>query len=244
MSTQATPNPAQVYDDFLVPNMFEPWADELLARVAITPGDRVLDVACGTGAVTRKAAAIAGADGTTTGIDISPPMLGILQAHARRAGVDIQPVERSADSLPFDDGTFDVVLCQQGLQFVPDRQMAVREMHRVLRDGGRAGVSIWRDAEHQGLLGAISEAIDRQFGTPANDPFRMGDADEVRDLFARAGFSDIAIEPVRRRVRFPSADQLVRLSVMSAAAVLPELAEASDDEREAAIAAIREDIHG
>ncbi|HEV2067435.1 MAG TPA: methyltransferase domain-containing protein [Thermomicrobiales bacterium] len=235
-------NPAQVYDDVLVPAMFKPWADELLARVPIRPGDRVLDIACGTGAVTRKLVPRIGPEGAVTGLDINPAMLAVARAKPAPHGAPIRWVEGSGEDLPFDDASFDAVVCQQGLQFMPDRATAVREMRRVLRAGGTAGASMWRDTRYQGLLGAISEAMDRHFGKPANDPFSFGDAAIVRSLFVDAGFGDVTVEAVRRQVHFRSADELVRMAVSAAAAVIPELAEASETRREEAIAAIREEV--
>ncbi len=236
------PNPAQVYQEHLVPAMFAPWAQELLSRVSPQHRDQVLDVACGTGAVTHEIARIVGSEGAVVGLDISPPMLQVAASLPVPDGANIVWREGPADALPFPDDQFDMVTCQHGIQFVPNRSAAASEMHRGLRLGGRVGISVWRGMEEQGAMSVIVEAMDREFGVTANDPFSMGDPAELQSLLEQAGFSDITVEDVRREVTFPSLEQFVRLTILGAAAVIPELSAASDAEREAAVVAIREQI--
>lgn len=238
----ARSNPAQTYQDYLVPALFEPWAGELLARVSLVDGEQVLDVACGTGAVARRAAALVGPRDSVTAVDISAAMLNVARSLPPADGARIDWVEGRADVLPFGDTNFDVVLCQQGLQFVPNRSTAVQEMHRVLKPGGRGGVSVWRSVEHQSVTAALFAAMDRQFGVTAQVPFSLGDAGELRTLFVDAGFRNVTIEDVRRQVRFPSIERYVALSVLGASAAIPALANATDAERDAAIEAIRLEI--
>jgi len=102
----------------------------------------VLDVACGTGIVARQAAPLVGADGQVVALDMNPAMLAVARALPAPSGATIHWREGDAMDLPFEDGAFDVVLCQHGLQFVPDRARAVREMRRVLAPGGRALVIV------------------------------------------------------------------------------------------------------
>src|SRR5690606_14801410 len=131
----------EMYEQLLVGPLFRPWADLTLDEIGLRPGDRVLDVACGTGTVARQARARLGQSGTVVGVDVSGPMLGV----ARRVAPDIDWREGDAAALPLREGEqFDVVICQQGLQFFADRCAPVREMYRALAPGGRVAVSTWR----------------------------------------------------------------------------------------------------
>src|SRR5690349_7068610 len=131
----------EMYEQALVGPMFSLWADPLLDEAGLGPGDRVLDVACGTGIVARRARARLGAAGTVVGVDINPGMLAI----ARRVAPDVEWREGSASALPLQPNErFDVVTCQQGLQFVPDRGAAVHEFRRALAPTGRVAISTWR----------------------------------------------------------------------------------------------------
>jgi ubiquinone/menaquinone biosynthesis C-methylase UbiE len=142
-SAQPSPNPAETYEAYFVPNLFGPWTAVLLDAARPAPGARVLDVACGTGIAARTVAPRVGARGRVVGLDLSPAMLSV----ARRVGLPpgaapVAWVRGSAQALPFPAPTFDLVLCQQGLQFFPNGAAAVREMRRVLRPGGRAVISV------------------------------------------------------------------------------------------------------
>lgn len=242
--SQPPPNPALAYEANLVPAMFRPWTPELLNRASPQAGDRVLDVACGTGIVARQATPVVGAEGSVVGLDISPPMLEVAASLPEPEGAPISWEQGSADELPFPDSSFDLVLCQQGLQFVPDKPAAVREMHRVLNPGGRAGVSVWRGLDHQPVFAALDDAIDRHLGYSAGDPFSLGDAGELRSLFDDAGFDDTHLEAVSRNVHFPSAEGFVRIIVMSAAAVIPEFAELDDETKDSMIGTVGTDVEG
>src|SRR5215475_2176295 len=135
------------YERYLVPTIFGPWALDLVEEAGARPGERVLDIACGTGIVARTAAGRVGSGGTVVGLDVSAPMLDVARVVAAGEGLSIKWREGSAMKLPFPDTAFDVTLCQQGLQFFPDRATALREMHRVLGPGGRVALSVWRAIE-------------------------------------------------------------------------------------------------
>ena len=130
---------ARKYEANLVPALMAPWAPQLLDAVDVGAGDRVLDIACGTGVVSRAAAERVGPDGSVWGLDLNPGMLAV----ATELAPDITWVEGDALALPFGDVTFDRVVCQFGFMFFTDRSQALREMRRVLVDGGRAGVATW-----------------------------------------------------------------------------------------------------
>jgi len=146
----------EVYERELVPAVFGAWAPILVELAHPRAGDRVLDVACGTGIVARIAAAHAGPSGTVVGVDLNPGMLSVARSVALTDSQSAAPLkwqEASADKLPFPSASFDVVYCQLGLQFFAGRPAAVREMRRVLGAGGRLALMVWRSIhEALGLL--------------------------------------------------------------------------------------------
>jgi ubiquinone/menaquinone biosynthesis C-methylase UbiE len=127
------------YERFFVPAIGGPFAADLIAQAAVKPGERVLDVACGTGALTRLAAEHVGPQGSVAGLDVNPGMLAVARSLPAPADPRISWYEAPAESMPLPDDAFDVVLCQLGLQFMDDKPAAVREMHRVTAAGGPAG---------------------------------------------------------------------------------------------------------
>ena len=199
------------YERYLVPAVFEPWAELLLDAVVITPGSRVLDVASGTGVVARAAARRAGGEGRVVASDVSGPMLArSAAAGAPDGAAPIEYREASADALPFEDGSFDVVLCQQGLQFFPARAAAVGEMRRVLRPGGVAGVAVWAHGhplEPFGVYGDELAVVGAEPPFPRafeHDTFTM-DLEVVGSLLQGAGFSAVDVSVVTLNVSWPDA---------------------------------------
>jgi len=217
---------AELYERYLVPAVTLPWATDLVGRVGVHRGDRVLDVACGTGAVARVAAEQVGESGRVVGLDINPGMLAV----ARSLMPDlIEWRDGSALDLPFADAEFDVVLCQLGLQFFPDRSAAVQEMRRVLGQGGRLAASVYTAIDRNPATHALSNALDRHVGPGASFAKRnehsLADADELHALFAAAGFADTRLETARVTVRFASAAEYVRVQFAATplAALLTDL---------------------
>ena len=190
---------AGLYERFLVPAVTLPWATDLVARAGVRAGERVLDVACGTGAVARVAAARVGTGGRVVGLDVNRGMLEV--ARSRPPAGDEAPIEwceGSVLALPFGAGEFGVVLCQLGLQFFPDRPAALREMRRVLAPGGRLGASVYSELERSPAAHALSDARDRHLGEGASRAKRLehslASAGEVRTLLVDAGFADVRVE--------------------------------------------------
>ncbi len=143
-----------------MPRLFVPWARMLLDELALDAGEEVLDVACGPGSVTRLAAEAVGPTGRVTGCDFSPAMLELALAKpAPSSAAAIEYLEASADALPVASESFDVALCQQGLQFFPDRLAALAELRRALRPGGRVGIAVWADIHDSPVFGAMYDAI-------------------------------------------------------------------------------------
>src|SRR4029450_3806767 len=184
----------EVYERELVPAVFGVWAPILVELAQPRPGERVVDVACGTGIVARIAATRVGPTGAVVGVDLNPGMLSV----ARSASTDpqshapIQWQEASADKLPFPDGSFDIVYCQLGLQFFSDRVAALREMRRVLGAEGRLALMVWRGMHESPGFAALAEALDRHVGQAAatimRAPFALSDADQLAALVRNVGF--------------------------------------------------------
>ena len=135
-------NPIQAYEQYMVPGIMVPGVQLMLRYAQPQSGERVLDVACGTGIVARTVAPLVGAAGQVTAVDINPAMLAVAKTTPLPQGVSIEWREGSALSLPLSDTAYDMVLCHQGLQFFPDKVAALREMRRVLVKGGRGVVNV------------------------------------------------------------------------------------------------------
>ena len=151
---------AELYQRYLVPAIAVLWAADLIDRAAPRPGERVLDVACGTGVVSRLAAERTGS-GRVVGLDINADMLAVARSLSPGAGPSIEWYEGSALAMPFPDASFDLCMCQLGLQFFPDRSTAMREMFRVLQTGGRVALSVFSALERTPVSNALAEALDR-----------------------------------------------------------------------------------
>lgn len=228
---------AERYERDLVPALFEPWAGVLVDIAGIGPGDRVLDVACGTGVVARRALRRVKPDGHVCGLDVNEDMLAI----ARRASGDIEWRQADASRTGLPEASFDAALCQQGLQFIPDRLAALRELHRVLAPGGRAVIATWCEADGGDAgYAPITEALQRH---RPDDPdptgfiaaiFGMTDGTEVARLAEAAGFDDVSVEQRTGTVRYPSAEAWV--DAFLGAAPVPTIATLAPATRAAIVA--------
>jgi len=211
--------PAGAYEKYLVPAFFTGCAEQLLELAAVKPGERVLDVACGTGIVARLAAGRVGAEGSVTGVDVNEGMLAVAAAAAGPGAVEWRPAD--ATSLPFPDNGFDVVTCQQGLQFLTDtdKAAALREMRRVLVPGGRVAVAAWRGIEVNSAFVAVADVLDRYVDTGAGmllrEPFSGPDRADLHRLLTTAGFWAVRVRIGVIHVRFPSAREFLRREVVS-----------------------------
>jgi ubiquinone/menaquinone biosynthesis C-methylase UbiE len=218
---------AELYQRHLVPAVTAGWAAGLVDRVGLRRGERVLDVACGTGVVARVAAERAGRTGRVAAVDINAAMLGVAQSLPPGPGARIGWVQGSVLSLPCADASHDVVLCQLGLQFVPDRPAALAQMRRVLVPGGRLGLSVYGPIEHNPATFALAQALDRQLGPDAPVTKRaehaLADAGLLRTLAGDAGFQRITIATETRTVRFASVSDYVRIQLAATplASLLP-----------------------
>jgi ubiquinone/menaquinone biosynthesis C-methylase UbiE len=186
------PDFADIFERILVPAIFDRYARDLIERARpFGPSDRILDLGCGTGIVARLLRDRLGGAARISGLDINPQMI----AKARSIAPDVDWHEGNAVSLPFSECSFDVVLCQQMLQFASDRYAAVREIARVLAPGGRLIASTWKPRTEQPLWNALGQVAERHLG-PANDKRWTLDAPELRALLVEAGFEDIRFDTV------------------------------------------------
>lgn len=202
---------AEAYERHMVPGMFLAWTHVLVERAAPKPGERVLDVACGTGIAARLAAPLVGATGKVVGLDIDAGCIETARKVTRGLPAPNEWHCASALEMPFAANDFDLVLCQQGLQFFPDRLKGFAEIRRVLKPSGRLAASMWHTLEQNKGHEAVVRSLERHNVNTASATraFSLSDADEVRDLAARAGFRDIDIRTEDGRTAFASMDAFI-----------------------------------
>ena len=207
MSTQVAG--AIAYEELHVPALFEEWAEPVLDAAHVGSGQRVLDVACGTGVLARTALRRVGDTGAVTGLDPDPGMLEV----ARRTEPSVTWRKGVAESLPFTDASFDAVVSQFGMMFFTDRLQAAREMLRVLGEEGGFAVAVWDSLDRSPAYAAEVALLEELAGTEAADalraPFVLGDPIEVADLFKAAGAEEIDVVSRTGTAEFPSIGALV-----------------------------------
>jgi ubiquinone/menaquinone biosynthesis C-methylase UbiE len=204
---------AEAYEATFVPRLFADWTPHLLDAAGIAPGQRILDVACGTGIVAREAADRIGEDGAVVGVDLNEAMLAV----ARRLRPELEWRHGDVAELPFPDSSFDVVLCQAGLMFFPDAGQALREMARVVRADGVVGFQVWDRLEAQPGYQPFADVAARYAGPEAMDVigkyFVCGDVDELGALVRSSGLELTALRTLSTLMRFDSIDEFVRAEV-------------------------------
>jgi len=173
--------------DYDVSGCFIYFGRRLVEAVGVEPGQRVLDVASGRGAVLFPAAERVGPGGHVEGIDLAEGMVAAVNADAARRGIAARVQVLDAEHLDFPDASFDRVLCGFGIMFPPDQTRALSEMRRVLRPGGRLGLSTWRDPESHDLTLVLRD-MGHAFLRP---PGWITEPDVLCELLTGAGFSDV-----------------------------------------------------
>ncbi len=205
---QVDTSAAEVYEALFVPALFGRFAEPIADAAGLGPLDSVVDVACGTGVLTRSIASRTG--GRVVGVDVNPAMLAV----ARRAGGSIEFVEGDALDLPFESGAFDVATCQFGLMFYPEPVRGISEMARVAR---RGIVAVWDSIERSDGYSAMQGLFRDQLGEDAaaslDAPFAMGQDGVLEGLFDSAGLGDVSYKRIEGSGRFGSIDEWVTTEV-------------------------------
>ena len=207
-----TPDAALGYEQFFVPAIFHQWPDRIIRSAAITDSDDVLDVGCGTGALTREVVKCAG---STTGFDLSESMLGV----ARQVCPSVSFRQGNVAELPFDDATFDAVVSAFMLMFVPDPKQAIGEMQRILRPGGRVALGVWQGLDnnpvYDALVESTREVVDDESADSMAWPFTMGDVERLKDIFSVDGLNDVSVTAHDGYAEFPSVEDLVGVEIQA-----------------------------
>ncbi len=200
---------ATAYNELHVPALFQQWAPLVLDAVQARTGDRILDVACGTGVLTREAASRVGSDGLAAGLDPNPGMLAV----AMELAPALEWTEGVAEALPYSSESFDAVVSQFGLMFFQNRAAALSEMARVLRPGGRVAVAVWDSLENSEAYPDEVALLQKLAGEAAasalSAPFVMGDKPELTQLMEAAGFKSVEVATHRGTARFPNIRTMV-----------------------------------
>ena len=198
------------YERFFVPAIGAPLAADLIRLAALGPSQRVLDVACGTGVVARLALQQVGDTGTVAGLDANPGMLAVARS-TTPPGKAIEWHEAKAEAMPLQDSSFDVVLCQMGLQFVSDKHAALREMWRVLVRGGRLLLNVPGPTPR--IFAIMREALARHLSPEAarfvDGVFSLHDTAEIQDLVKGAGFQDISVQAETKSLRLRAPEEFL-----------------------------------
>ncbi len=207
---------AAAYEQYLVPTIFAPAAEGILEALAPLPGERLLDVACGTGVVARQAAPRVAPGGRVCGIDLNSAMLDVARA---ASGPEIDWQQADAAAMPLPNAAFDVVVCQAALMFMPDPAVALAEMRRVVAPGGRLGLSVFRDGRFNPLYATFADLLERHAGADAGammrSPFAAWGVADLRAMLADAGLRDVQVRIVCGGERYPSAAEMLRREVAS-----------------------------
>jgi SAM-dependent methyltransferase len=235
---EITGTPGEIYEQHVLPATIARWTPDLVEVLGVRQGERVLDVACGTGVVTRLLPDRVGPTGRVVGLDVNVGMLAV--ARAVSAQTSIEWLEGNAMGMPLPDAAFDAVVCQQGLQFVPDKLAALHEMRRVLAPSGRLVLSVWRSVAHASGFRVLEEALARRIGAEkaALPPFSLGDGQALRALVMRAGFREVRLRADVKLSRFPSAEHFVRSVVASGPTMVEALAAQGLDVLDALVAEV------
>lgn len=200
---------AEAYEKRLAPVMFKNWAYRLADIAEIREGQAALDVACGTGILTRVIAERVGNSGLVVGVDANPGMLSV----AKRITPEVDWREGYAESLPSEDNSFDAVLCQFGLMLFSSPEEALQEMRRVLKPGGKLVVAVLGSLDSLSAYTAIADVyehvVNKSVGNALRMPFSMGDKDTLTSLFKSVGISSARTTTESEVVYFSSVREMV-----------------------------------
>lgn len=238
-----TTNPAESYERYFVGPLFAPCAARLVELVAPKPGERVLDLACGTGIVARHVARRVGPTGAVTALDINPHMLAVAREAAAKEGARIDFYEGKAEALPFPDNSFDLVTCQHAFQFFEGRTTAAAEIRRILAPGGRAAIATWQGLSQHPFYAQIDRLMLERFGiSGVGQIFSFGDAAELESLLSGAGLQGVTVEPMSIRSAFPNPDQFLAIEIDIDVAAVPSMQQMTPTERLAVVAELQTEL--
>jgi ubiquinone/menaquinone biosynthesis C-methylase UbiE len=224
-SFQVDGNIAERYQRYTVPNLFVPWAEALVEAAGVRAGQAVLDVACGTGVVARTASRAAGRSGKVVGLDINAGMLEVARSVPVADGASISWVEADVANTGLDDDCFDVALCQQGIQYFPDKPAAARELYRVLSSGGRLLMSVWtgHNAYSAALASGVGHYVSEEWGHTMLAARTPPSLDELHAITEGAGFREVTIGTQELEERFPTAFIQQNLSAQPVSSAISNL---------------------
>jgi ubiquinone/menaquinone biosynthesis C-methylase UbiE len=234
---------AESYERFMVPSLFAPWASYLVQRANPQLGELVLDIACGTGVLARNIVPLVGSRGIVIGLDVNPDMIDTARAAAERDHLAIEWHISPAEHLPFPDEHFDLILCQFGLMFFSDKQAALKEMHRVLKKGGRVVLSVWQGLDRHPFYQTVHDVSLRYFGKSSVETvFSLGNFNELRELLINSGFRQVEIEPMSLTAHFPQPEEFLAWEIDINLAEAPALQKLDKDAQQAIMTAARQDM--
>jgi len=211
---------AQVYEDIMVPAIYDRWATFVVDLVAPRRGDRALDVACGTGVVTRLLASRITSVGEVTGLDCDAAMLAVARNAARgKTKMLLTWEETTVTTIPYPEESFDIVTCQQGLPYFPNKATALHELYRVLAPGGRLGMMCWQSIDQspgfERFAGIMELFGGQDAGNLVREAFSMNNPDEIHHLMMQARFRNIHVERASGYAHFRSIDDMFKVQVLT-----------------------------
>ncbi len=203
------------YEKYIVPAYTGAWAKEIVNRACLGVGEKILDVACGTGLVARTASEKQNSSDLIYGIDVNEVMV----KKAREIEANINWHHSDVTDMPFPDNKFDVIFCQQGLQYFPDSSLALKEMKRVLIENGRILLSVWRPIEYSPFYESLCKVLEKYINAKAasmlSGAFSFGDDKKLKTIFANAGFSSININIVVKQMSYSPFEEFVMGGIMA-----------------------------
>ncbi|MBC8438249.1 MAG: methyltransferase domain-containing protein [Deltaproteobacteria bacterium] len=203
------------YEKYIVPAYTWVWAKEIVKRACLREGEKILDVACGTGLVARIAADEQSNPGLIYGVDVNEVMI----KKARNIGKSINFYHSDVLEMPFSNNYFDVIFCQQGLQYFPDPGSALKEMNRVLVENGRILLSVWRPIKYSPFYKSLCKVLEKYVNTKSasmlSAAFTFGDFGKLKSLFSDAGFNCININIVVKQMRYSPFEEFVVGGIMA-----------------------------
>ncbi len=208
---QVSENAAKIYDAVYLPALFSEWCPLVIQSASVKPSDSVIDVACGTGALTIAVSNFLGPEGKSAGVDINSGMLDVARSKSSR----VQWISAPAEKLPFPDHCFDCVVSQFGLMYFENQEAALREMLRVLKPNGSLAVAVWNTLENNPGLAAEEYLWHQVFGEEIEEaPYRLGDTELLRKLFRKSGIKDIELQTLAGTANFDSVENWIHTGAM------------------------------